>query len=668
MTLQGHGGWTDSVVFSPDGKRIIAACGNVKIWDAASGAEIFTPNVGKNCWTVAISPDGKTIATNDDEKNIVLLESVVPADGYKSRRTVQTARKVVEQLNSYHNVIDSLQLDSTLEVPVRQLALQTAKARLWEDAERLNKESWEVVSLPDKKIEDYQVALEKAETAKDFEPDNWSILNTLGVGQYRVGSYDQAIVALTRAGKIRADKHPEPDHANVAFTAMALYRLDRTEEAQASIEKLRGLFKEKESRDEKELRPFLFEAGKLFAGSNTKLYSVWEHIEKGDFEKAVQLVEETRSLSDKEDNEITKRIKGAVKWLGRKCYHRAVRRGAREYAEMIGDYEAVVAIDPEHAGAFNALAWLRVICPVADLRDGVKAEKEAAKACELTEWKNAMYIGTLAAACSEVGDFAVAVKRQKIAIELLSENERDKWQNNYQERLKLYESGKAYHTDDRWNFSTGQMVAWWKFDEAENGNVLDSSANGLHGRLMGDAQIVSDAERSNVLSLDGDGDYVDCGNVSAFDITGSITVACWIKVNAFDKEYQSIVTRGVFSWRIYREGSTNNLSFVCNGLSEDTCTSSETRDVNDGKWHHVVGAYDGQKICLYIDGNINNSMNATGLMNLDQENVYIGAMNMGIPSFEFNGLIDDVRIYSYALSQEEVGALYAGEERNGGED
>jgi hypothetical protein len=34
----------------------------------------------------------------------------------------------------------------------------------------------------------------------------------------------------------------------------------------------------------------------------------------------------------------------------------------------------------------------------------------------------------------------------------------------------------------------------------------------------------------------------------------------------------------------------------------------------------------------------------------------------------FKGCIDDVRIYSYALSQEEVGALYAGEERSGGED
>ncbi len=189
--------------------------------------------------------------------------------------------------------------------------------------------------------------------------------------------------------------------------------------------------------------------------------------------------------------------------------------------------------------------------------------------------------------------------------------------------------------------------------------VVDSSGNGLDGKLAGNAKIITDPERGNVLSLDGSG-YVDCINNPAFDITASITVAVWIKVNAFDKEYQSIVSGGVSSWKIYRQGLTNDLSFVCGGPLDNTCTSL-TGNVNDGKWHHVVGTYDGQKLCLYIDGNINNSVNATGLINLDQENVYIGTMSKDI-STEFNGLIDDVRIYSYALSQDDITAIYAGDD------
>ena len=66
---------------------------------------------------------------------------------------------------------------------------------------------------------------------------------------------------------------------------------------------------------------------------------------------------------------------------------------------------------------------------------------------------------------------------------------------------------------------------------------------------------------------------------------------------------------------------------------------------------------------LYIDCSINNSGNATGPINLDQENVYIGTISKDI-STEFNGLIDGVRIYSYALSQAEIASLSANKEIN----
>jgi len=79
------------------------------------------------------------------------------------------------------------------------------------------------------------------------------------------------------------------------------------------------------------------------------------------------------------------------------------------------------------------------------------------------------------------------------------------------------------------------------------------------------------------------------------------------------------------------------------------------------KWHHGAVTYDDQRICLCIDHNINNSVNATGLAKSDQESAYIGTMNREISS-EFTGLIGYVRIYSYALSPEEVKMLYEGKE------
>ena len=99
--------------------------------------------------------------------------------------------------------------------------------------------------------------------------------------------------------------------------------------------------------------------------------------------------------------------------------------------------------DPDRALAFNYLAWLRATCPTAEFRDGAKAVEQATKACELTNFKKANYVGTLAAAYAEAGDFDAAKKWQKNAIDLLTEKQQH-LRPDFEERLKLYQSGKPY--------------------------------------------------------------------------------------------------------------------------------------------------------------------------------------------------------------------------------
>ncbi len=218
------------------------------------------------------------------------------------------------------------------------------------------------------------------------------------------------------------------------------------------------------------------------------------------------------------------------------------------------------------------------------------------------------------------------------------------------------------------------IVACWKFDEAKDGNVVDSSGNNLHGKLIGDAKIISDPERGNVLCLDGDGDYVDCGNDTAFDITDQITVAVWIKVNELGRDGVAIVTKGdsVWSLRSSWELPRAILKFGCTFVGEKAWlfgskvsgqTVEETMDVNDGKWHHVAGLYDGTEIRLYVDGVLDNFQEASGLIHISKFPVLIGkSENAEETKRYWNGLIDDVRIYSYALSEAEIKALYAGKE------
>jgi len=219
--------------------------------------------------------------------------------------------------------------------------------------------------------------------------------------------------------------------------------------------------------------------------------------------------------------------------------------------------------------------------------------------------------------------------------------------------------------------SIQSFVACWKFDNPKGDRVVDSSTNGLHGNLMNGASIINDSERGNVLKLDGLDDYVEFGNDSRFDITDKITVVAWIKVGRFDRSWNAIVTKGDSAWRLSQEYDEDSLAFHCTGIKSSSKKSwgSGWRqlgveghvNVNDGKWHHVAGVYDGSKISLYVDGVLDNSEDATGKIAVNDYPVLIGE-NSEERGRYWNGLIDDVRIYSYALSESEIKDLYAGKD------
>lgn len=203
--------------------------------------------------------------------------------------------------------------------------------------------------------------------------------------------------------------------------------------------------------------------------------------------------------------------------------------------------------------------------------------------------------------------------------------------------------------------ASADLVAHYDFD----GNANDSSGFGLHGIRADGATIFLDTDRGSVLRLDGLGGYVDCGNDPLFDITSSITVACWIKFDAQSRSSQAIVTKGNTTWRLQRNGSQHSVEFACTGV-DVVGTSSSTidgvTDVSDGQWHHVASVYDGNRMYLYVDGVLDNSKDATGLIDTNTYPVLIGE-NAERNQRWWDGLVDDVRIYDNALSAAEITVL-----------
>lgn len=109
-----------------------------------------------------------------------------------------------------------------------------------------------------------------------------------------------------------------------------------------------------------------------------------------------------------------------------------------EYRNAIADYTEAIRLNPDHYHALASLAWIMAVCVKEEYRDGEQAVEYAIKACELTEWKNAGSIDTLAAAYAEKGDFDKAVEWQEKAIDLSPDND------GFRSRLELYESGMPY--------------------------------------------------------------------------------------------------------------------------------------------------------------------------------------------------------------------------------
>ena len=255
MTLK-HGDLVLSATLSPDGKRVISgsANGEAIVWDVATGVELLTLRAKSAFLDIAFSPDGKTIAGGMLDHTISLWESELPSGGYKRRKIGESAMRLVNELykknNFYHVVLSQLQDDKTIDMEVCRVAIQIANSRKWEDAFKLKNEAWETVSLPNKDVASYQIALEKVSKANALEPNDPAILQTLAVAQYRTAMYEEALSTLKKGEKFRVDKTDEPDLAAFALRTMILHQLGRTDEAKSTLDQLHALVKDEDFDDE----------------------------------------------------------------------------------------------------------------------------------------------------------------------------------------------------------------------------------------------------------------------------------------------------------------------------------------------------------------------------------------------------------------------------------
>jgi tetratricopeptide (TPR) repeat protein len=113
--------------------------------------------------------------------------------------------------------------------------------------------------------------------------------------------------------------------------------------------------------------------------------------------------------------------------------------------EAADQYQQVLALQPDMIEALNNLAWIRAASSTDDLRNGHGAVRLAERACELTQRREPLFLGTLAAAYAEAGRFQDAVATAEKALALATAAGQKEVAEKNRQLLELYRSAKPYH-------------------------------------------------------------------------------------------------------------------------------------------------------------------------------------------------------------------------------
>lgn len=204
------------------------------------------------------------------------------------------------------------------------------------------------------------------------------------------------------------------------------------------------------------------------------------------------------------------------------------------------------------------------------------------------------------------------------------------------------------------------LVAWYPF----NGNANDESGNGNEGTVNG-ATPASDRQGilNQAFDFDGQDDFIDCGFDTSID-PDEITVSAWIQFDVWEHQAIIVSKRGASGWgpsynfKLFSTTSENGFAADWSIQGNGRLTSNPA-DFESLVWHHVVYSHSQSTVALYHNGALMDSIASPGLLS-PEVNVplLIGKAVNGLGAFD--GRIDDIGIWSRALNDEEIQALFLG--------
>lgn len=242
----------------------------------------------------------------------------------------------------------------------------------------------------------------------------------------------------------------------------------------------------------------------------------------------------------------------------------------------------------------------------------------------------------------------------------------DRFTNGQIDHVRIYDYART-PAQIAYDYNRGAPVAHWKFDECEGTVAHDASGNENHGTInIGASGTQTTAgtcstslsawgngnsgKFSSSLSFDKTDDHILIATNTQLDLVNSpITLSVWVKwkgggnqnyiVDKYSNKYSlTLNANGNHSPRFYTP-STGSLD--------------APNPISANEWHMISATHDGSTAKLYVDGVLVNQM-AGSSNRTAGGNLVIGCYVTCSSAYSFDGQIDDVRIYNYALSSAQI--------------
>lgn len=208
---------------------------------------------------------------------------------------------------------------------------------------------------------------------------------------------------------------------------------------------------------------------------------------------------------------------------------------------------------------------------------------------------------------------------------------------------------------------SSDLVAYYSMDDARADTLFDATANANNGLFMNGTNNVAGFS-GNALNFNGVDNFVQFSTSPSFDMPGGVvTVSVWAKLKYLPTEmpggFGPLFDSQDDQYVLYADKGNKELRFKATSSNGAARPGIPQADLITGQWINAVGVFDGTNATVYFNGVKKGTLPLTGTIKPGQVAMLGKSGTSGTPGF-LNGQIDNVAIYSKALSETEIQDLY----------